>query len=56
MKESKNDIKTDKCILCGSDSGIPLNTPIENRINYISGCGQLCESCSNKIKVGQKKK
>lgn len=35
----------DKCVLCGKDSGMPENMPINERKNYVKGCGQLCEAC-----------
>lgn len=35
----------DKCVICGKDTGIPHDTPIENRRRYITGSGQLCEDC-----------
>ena len=41
MPESKTDI----CVLCGKDTGIPRDTPIARRRGYIRGCGQLCERC-----------
>ena len=41
MKIAEND----KCVLCGKDSGMPENMPINERKNYVKGCGQLCEDC-----------
>ena len=39
----------DKCVLCGKDSGMPENMPINERKNYVKGCGQLCESCFRRL-------
>ncbi len=38
-------IENDKCACCGNDTGIPKDTPIDERRNYIKGCGQLCDKC-----------
>lgn len=45
MKIAEND----KCVLCGRDSGMPENMPINERKNYVKGCGQLCESCFRRL-------
>ncbi len=45
MKIAEND----KCVLCGKDSGMPENMPINERKNYVKGCGQLCESCFRRL-------
>ena len=37
--------KTEQCILCGKDTGVPFSTPVSLRKNYLRGCGQLCEDC-----------
>ncbi len=41
--------KTKKCILCGKETNIPVNTPIYLRKNYVEGAGQLCDDCAKKI-------
>lgn len=43
------DSKTEKCILCGMDTKIPIDTPIDLRKNYIEGAGQICDECSAKF-------
>ncbi len=45
MKIAEND----KCVLCGKDSGMPENMPINERKNYVKGCGQLCEDCFRRL-------
>ena len=35
--------KTEQCILCGKDTGVPFSTPVSLRKNYLRG--QLCEDC-----------
>ena len=41
----------DKCILCRQPTEYDSETPIENRTNYIEGCGQLCSDCANGSKI-----
>ena len=45
--------ETEKCILCGDDTGVPNNLPADARKHYIDGVGQLCENCY--IKVNSRK-
>ena len=35
----------DKCVICGCDTDVPEDTPIENRERYVDGSGQLCSDC-----------
>lgn len=45
-EESTSDkTDTEKCVLCGKDTEIPVSTLIRDRKCYIPGCGQLCEEC-----------
>ena len=44
-KENPDSIKSEKCILCGKNAGIPFNEPIDKRKYYIRGSGQLCDNC-----------
>lgn len=44
----KKDI-TEKCILCGSDTGVLVSLPADARKHYIDGVGQLCEDCYLKV-------
>ena len=41
--------KTEKCVLCGKKTNIEELTTIKQRKYYVSGSGQLCEECYNKI-------
>jgi len=44
--ENKNETQeTEKCILCGEDTGVPKTLHIDFRDCYIEGAGQLCISC-----------
>ena len=35
------------CVICGAVTSIPVSLPINIRVNYVVGCGQLCEECGN---------
>lgn len=37
---------TEKCVVCGADTGIDENTHILARTGYIEGVGQLCIICN----------
>ena len=37
------------CVLCGASTGIPFSTPIEYRLNYYPGVGQLCADCAHQL-------
>ena len=45
--------RTEKCVCCGKDSGVPCGTPIAERRYYIQGSGQLCRDCYNELYVGK---
>ncbi len=42
--KNKN-LETEKCISCGRDTGIFINTHVDFRKNYVEGAGQLCSEC-----------
>ena len=52
FRSQKQEIVYEKCVLCGAETKIPVTTPIEEREDYIQGCGQLCTSCRRKIHRG----
>ena len=39
----------DKCSLCNDDSPYDKTEPIDERIGYIEGSGQMCLDCYDKI-------
>lgn len=43
-------VQTERCILCGRDTGIPITKEIGLRKNYVVGCGQLCGVCFATLK------
>jgi hypothetical protein len=45
----KEKIKTEKCVLCGAETDVPIDLHIDLRKNYVESAGQLCPGCYNKI-------
>ena len=41
--------ENDKCLLCGCDTEYKRYVPITERLYYVIGCGQLCESCYQSV-------
>lgn len=41
----------DVCVFCGRDSGIKRDTPVNRRIGYVQGCGQLCGECYTEMYI-----
>lgn len=41
--------KTEICISCKNDTGVPIGLDIESRLYYIQGAGQLCQDCYNTL-------
>lgn len=39
----------EKCVICGSETDYDETTNINQRYNYVEGCGQLCEKCYNGV-------
>lgn len=48
-KEQIAELETEKCILCGVDTGILVDLPVDARRYYVDGVGQLCEDCYIKV-------
>lgn len=40
---------TEKCVLCGKETNVPINLHIDERKNYVEGVGQLCDDCVIKL-------
>ncbi len=41
--------KYEKCVMCGKITDILKSVPINQRVFYVEGCGQLCESCAGNM-------
>ena len=37
------------CVLCGRVTDVDVSTPIDQRLHYVEGAGQLCPECDAKI-------
>ena len=48
--QKKESVETERCVLCGANTEISVDKPINLRKNYIYGSGQLCEDCCRAIK------
>ena len=35
----------EKCVICGKETDVDYETPIDKREGYFSGVGQLCKKC-----------
>lgn len=42
-------VETDVCVVCGEDTLIPKDRPVDLRPNYVEGAGQLCSKCWNEV-------
>ena len=40
-----NQVQTEKCVVCGKDTGVPVDTHIDMRKTYDEGSGDLCADC-----------
>ena len=40
-----NNIETEHCVVCNSDTKVEKNTDVEYRMFYLRGVGQLCRYC-----------
>jgi hypothetical protein len=36
---------TERCAQCHTDTGVPINRPIDMRRHYVPGIGQYCRNC-----------
>jgi len=41
--------ETEKCVICGVDTKVPVDEHINKRDFYVEGAGQLCQNCYNKV-------
>ena len=50
----KQNIRNDEyeyCVLCGAKTQYKRSEPIQNRIGYEIGVGQLCEHCNRRMEL-----
>ena len=41
--------KKEVCVSCGCETPYVFETPIQERIGYVEGSGQLCDDCFKEI-------
>ncbi len=39
----------DKCVVCGAQTPYNTTTPVDERVGYVEGAGQLCETYYKEI-------
>jgi hypothetical protein len=44
-----NVVETEKCVMCGAETNVPVDLHVDLRKNYVEGVGQLCAGCYNKV-------
>jgi len=40
-----NQVEIEKCVVCGKETGVPVNTHIDMRKTYVEGVGDMCAGC-----------
>ena len=45
MEERTVNENLEKCVICGKETDVPFDKPINERTGYIEGLGQLCLNC-----------
>jgi recombinational DNA repair protein (RecF pathway) len=43
--------QTDRCVVCGADTGIATAKPVSERHDYVEGAGQLCRPCAARLRA-----
>lgn len=38
----------ERCVLCGAQTDVPLTMPVDCRLHYVEGIGQLCAHCAQR--------
>ena len=49
FEKLQKDSDNDKCVICSDDSIYDMSEPINKRIGYIEGSGQMCLDCYEKV-------
>lgn len=42
-------ISFEKCVVCNTETDVPINQHIDLRYYYVEGAGQLCKDCFNRM-------
>ena len=49
MTDKSINQEKDRCVLCDEETEYTRNVPIDQRLYYVEGAGQLCGECYKKI-------
>lgn len=50
LRMQKDKVKrAEVCISCKAETNVNVDTPVSFRMNYISGLGQLCRPCAERL-------
>ena len=44
-------IEYDLCIVCEENTWVRHDEPVDNRLHYVEGCGQLCQECFRSLET-----
>ena len=45
----KQMLEIEKCVVCGKKTKYAKDTPVQERIGYVEGAGQLCRDCHKEL-------
>ena len=48
MKNTPNTEEFERCVMCGALTCVPISMPVDWRVNYEIGLGQICAECAKK--------
>ena len=51
VKSTPNTEEFERCVLCSSLTCIPISMPVDRRVNYEIGIGQICSECAKKLQA-----
>ena len=44
-KDDDDNCAFERCIICGQETTVRKDLPVDSREHYVRGCGQMCQSC-----------
>lgn len=48
-KEVLRNNTCERCVLCGKETDVPIDLPVDRRDCYVEGSGQLCRDCWRRV-------
>ena len=49
IEKKSNSTEQELCVVCWNETEYKKDTPIEERVHYVKGVGQLCHKCWQEI-------